>query len=108
MRPIDYLHKLSFIRMGGSDSEKKAAEMIAKWVGELGYTAHSEEFDIDSFEPAFGTLTPLVPSGDDIKVRPVGLSADCDVEGEMFIMHAAEPEFVHNEKLAGKIVFLSV
>ncbi|RKZ26041.1 hypothetical protein DRQ26_05010 [bacterium] len=106
MRPIDYLNELSFVRRGGSKEERRAAEMIARWLSDIGYTPQLEEFDIYSFEPGWGTLTPLSPSGEEIKVRPVGLSADGDVEGEIFRMFFPKPEFVNPDDIRGKIVFM--
>lgn len=107
MKPIDYLNSLSFIRMGGSLEELKAAKMILGWLRELGYDAHLEKFDLSSFVPGDGHLTPLEPALQTIPVRPVGLSADADVEAEITILNIAEPEWAKAETLTNKIVFMS-
>ena len=105
MKPIEYLNKLSFPRMGGSENERKAAEMIAGWMREFGYETRLEPFEIYSFKPGKGTLLPISPSAEPIEVKPVGLSADGDVEGEIFILSVPEPEWADPADLANKIVF---
>lgn len=107
MRPIDYLEQLSFVRMGGSEMERKAADLIADWLKKFGYKPSIEEFEIETFEPGSGTLKPTEPSGDEVHISPVGLSANCDVEGEIAVLDAPEPQWVDKSKLAGKIVLMS-
>ncbi len=108
MQIEEYLESLSFIRMGGSAQELQAAQMISQWMREYGYQPSMESFAIYSFEPDYGTFLPLEPAGESIRIRPVGLSADCDVEGEMFILDVPEPEWIDLEKISGKILFMSV
>jgi len=104
--PIEYLNALAFVRMGGSAEERKAAEMIAEWLREMGYAPNIESFDIQSFKPGAGKLTPLNKRGTAIPIKPVGLSKDGNTSGEVAILDAPEPEWFDAKELHGKIVFM--
>jgi len=104
MRPIDYLETLSFVRMAGSDAEHKAAVMIAGWLEKIGYKPKLESFEINTFTPGEGELTPVSPSGEPFYISPVGLSTDCELEGEIIVMDVPEPEWVDKTEFEEKIV----
>ncbi|MCD6594744.1 M20/M25/M40 family metallo-hydrolase [bacterium] len=107
MLPIDYLKELSFVRMGGSEMEHKAANLIAGWLEQFGYKSTIEEFEIGAFKPGSGTLKTIEPNGDEVHISPVGLSANCDVEGELMILDIPEPEWADKNKLKDKIVLMA-
>ena len=106
MRPIDFVNRISYRRMGGSPEEKETARLIAEQLKEFGYEPQIEEFPIMTYVPGEGELVPLEPAGEAIPINPVGLSADIDDEGELVVLDVPEPEWIHAEQVRGKIVIM--
>ncbi len=108
MRPIDYLERLSFVRAGGSDAEKRAADSIFGWIAEMGVDVQQELFPVLTFSDMVGEMMPIDSNIKSFHISPVGLAANCEnLEGEVYLLTAAEAKLADVQELTGKIVFLA-
>lgn len=80
-RAMEFLRRLSFPRLGGSSGEKKAAEMIAQELREMGLDPRIEEFEIWSFANPVAKVQVLEPYTEDIEASALGLSGSTPPEG---------------------------
>lgn len=80
-RAMDFLKRISFPRLGGSEGEKKAAEMIADELRAIGLDPRIEEFEVWSFANPVAKLQVLEPYTADIEASALGLSGCTPPEG---------------------------
>ncbi len=80
-RALDFLKKISFPRLGGSEAEKKAASLIAGELRDIGLNPKVEEFEIWSFANPVAKVHILAPYRDEIKASALGLSGTTPPEG---------------------------
>ena len=75
---FDFLSKISFERIGGSEQELKAANMIISECHKLGVEAHLEEFLVDGY-----TVKAAVLEADGVsyEVTGVGMSGSTPADG---------------------------
>lgn len=102
---FEFLKKLSFERMGGTDNELKAANMIVDECAKLGVTAHLEGFMVDAYEIKEAKLEAC---GTSFNVTGVGMSGNTPVEGvtgPLFVLESEDK--VNDYDLTGKIVFVA-
>lgn len=102
------LEQLCHIRFAGSDNEKKAAEFLASVASGIGFSPTIEKFSLLSFEPGKGTLKPTEPDSEPIDVKPVGLSANADIEAPLIVYSVHNIDWVNTFELEGKIVLTSL
>lgn len=81
VRAMEFLKSVSFPRLGGSDSEKKAAEMIAGELKSMGLNPTIEEFEIWSFANPKAKVEVVEPYKATIEASALGLSGNTPPEG---------------------------
>ncbi len=81
VRAMEFLKSISFPRLGGSDSEKKAAEMIAGELKSMGLNPTIEEFEIWSFANPKAKVEVVEPYKATIEASALGLSGNTPPEG---------------------------
>ena len=98
-RAMEFLRRLSFPRLGGSSGEKKAAEMIAQELREMGLDPRIEEFEIWSFANPVAKVQVLEPYTEDIEASALGLSGSTPPEGieaPLRYIETGTVEFIHD------------
>ncbi len=101
---LELLKKIAFPRLGGSEGERKAAEILRKHFSNLGYEVSVEEFDLWTYRIIEARLDVLGGKGVSVECSGVGLSADTPsdgVEGELVYVEECGSRFM--EKARGKI-----
>lgn len=101
---FDFLKKLSFERIGGSDQELRAANLLIAECRKHSIEAHLEDFEIDGYDIKKAELEAL---GIKYEVTGVGMSGVTKSEGisaELVILEGQEN--AKNFDLEGKIVFI--
>ncbi|MBE6896815.1 MAG: hypothetical protein E7477_06925, partial [Ruminococcaceae bacterium] len=108
-KQIDFIKKIYFNRMGGTENEKKAADIIIETVESLGGTASYEPFEVDYFDIDEASLCVL--SGKKnyyINVTGYGRTGSTPDEGiEAPFMYAGTGSDLELEGCEGKIVFVN-
>lgn len=109
---MDFIEKLSFVRVGGSEEEKKAAELIMEEVNRAGKNAGREDIrgeymkfripDADVIKcsvQAAGREIPCVPF-----LRSGCIDRECEL---VYLDEASEIDFAGAGNLEGKVVLLN-
>ncbi len=105
MDALGWVLELSFPRPAGSDAERRAAELVALWLSEMGLHPRREGFEFIAFDVGEAFLE--LPDGGQVPALPVGLSADGDVTAEIAIVDAPKPKLAEKDAVRGRIAFLS-
>ena len=69
---MDFLEKLAFNRYGGTEDERKAAELILEEVKRLGGSSQIEEFTIPGYSVSKAALEVIEPFHRTLEVNAVG------------------------------------
>ena len=69
---MDFLEKLAFNRYGGTEDERKAAELISEEVKRLGGSSQIEEFTIPGYSVSKAALEVIEPFHRTLEVNAVG------------------------------------
>ena len=73
-RQFELLEKMSFVRMGGTDEEMAAANILMDEIKAMGLEPVIEEFEIEDAELIAGELEVLAPFNKKYAVRAYKLS----------------------------------
>lgn len=80
-RAMEFLKSISFPRLGGSEDEKRAADMIADELRGMGLKPEIEEFEIWSFANPKAKVEVVEPYKATIEASALGLSGTTPPEG---------------------------
>jgi len=80
---FNIIKELDFVRLAGSEGEKRAREIISSYCEELGFETKTESFELISFEP--GTAT-IKTDSKTFEAVPFGLNESTDLEGELVFL----------------------
>jgi len=106
-RAYDFLEKLSFVRIAGSDEEKRAAKMIQDEIKAMGLESRVEEFDTIYYEPQKVEFKVCEPYEKTYEVTMVGRSGSTPEEGlEAEFIYVSEPDLIQHMGVKGKVVML--
>jgi hypothetical protein len=75
-KAMEFLRRIAFPRLGGSDAEKKAAEMIAAELRGMGLKPQIEEFEIWSFANPQARVEVVEPYKATIEASALGSERD--------------------------------
>lgn len=111
-RFMDFIEKLSFTRVGGSEEEKKAAELIMEEVNRAGENAEREhirgEYMTFRIPDANVIKCSLLAAGREIPCVPFLRSGNIDRECDLvYLDEASEIDFAGAGNLEGKAVLLN-
>ncbi len=108
-KQIDFIKEIYFNRMGGTENEKKAADIIIEKVRSLGGTATYEPFEVDYFDIDEASLCVLSGKKDYyIHVTGYGRTGCTPKDGiEAPFMYAGGGSDLELEGCEGKIVFVN-
>ncbi len=104
---MNLLNKLAFNRYGGTDDEKRAAEILLQQINDLGGNGEIQEFKIPGYKIEKAALTVIDPFIKEIAVTGIGRtgSTEGSIEAELHYAENGEPEnFIGAE---GKIVLVN-
>ena len=87
LNTIQVAQKLNFVRMSGTEGEKKAVSIITNYLEQFGINYQIDEFEHFSYE--FGKAS-LSCQNISFKVHPFGLNPDSDVEGKLIFLENLE------------------
>ena len=104
---MDFLNRLSFNRFGGTDDEKKAAELIVSEIEALGGSAEIWEFPIPGYSISKATLKVTEPYEEEITVTGIGRSGSTEGEIEAELFYAEQGEEENFKGAEGKIVLIN-
>jgi hypothetical protein len=104
---MDFLNRLSFNRFGGTDDEKRAAELILSEIEALGGKGELFEFSIPGYSISKASFTVLEPYEEEITVTGIGRSGSTGgpIEAELFYAEQGEEENFKGAE--GKIVLIN-
>lgn len=104
---MDFLEKLAFNRYGGTEDERKAAELISEEVKRLGGSSQIEEFTIPGCSVSKATLEVIEPFHRTLEVNAVGRTGSTGglLEADLFYAEGGEEENFQGAE--GKIVLLN-
>ncbi len=106
-RAYDLLEKISFTRIGGSEEEKQAANIIEDEIKSMGLEAYQEKFDVPFFEVKKVEFEVLAPYKKTYEVTVVGRSGSTPEEGlEADFIYVSEVDLIQHMDVKGKIVLL--
>lgn len=98
-KAMEFLRRIAFPRLGGSDAEKKAAEMIAAELRGMGLKPQIEEFEIWSFANPQARVEVVEPYKATIEASALGLSGTTPPEGigaPLKYVETGAVEFLHD------------
>jgi len=95
------IKELDFERLAGTEGEKKAIEVLGKYLKELGYEPQLHAFEINTFET--GTAVVSV-DGKEFMGRPYGMNDAVDFEAELSFVDHADIVGLNQGAYKGKIV----
>mgnify|MGYP001026845480 FL=1 len=102
---FEFLKKISFERIGGSEEELKVANMIITECHKYQVEAHLEDFEVDGYTIKTASLEAI---GGYYEVTGVGMSGSTPVEGlvgELVILES-DDQLKNLDSLEGKIVYI--
>ncbi len=102
---FDFLKKIAFERVGGSEAELKVANMIITECHKYGVEAHLEEFEIDGYDIKKATLETIDGTYQVTGVGMSGSTAPDGLVGELVVLESNE-QLKYYASLEGKIVFV--
>lgn len=103
---FDFLKKISFERVGGSEAELRVANMIITECHKYQIEAHLEDFEVDGYEIKAASLETMDGT---YEVTGVGMSGSTGVDGlvgELVILDS-DDELKQMGNLEGKIVYIN-
>lgn len=102
---FDFLKKISFERVSGSEEEFKAANMIITECHKYQIEAHLEEFEVDAYDIRHASLETIDGS---YEVTGVGMSGSTPLAGIVaeFVVVESDDQ-LKTADLSGKIVFIN-
>ena len=107
-RAYELLEKISFERMGGSEEELKAANILKEEIEKCGISAHFEEFEINHSDIVEATLEVVEPFNKTYNVTGVKMTGNTSDEGVcapfVYIEDANDGNLIDVE---GKIVLIN-
>jgi len=107
-RQFELLEKMSFVRMGGTDEEMAAANILMDEIKAMGLEPVIEEFEIEDAELIAGELEVLAPFNKKYAVRAYKLSESTPQEGLTAPFYYAENlTAVDLANCKGKIVLVN-
>lgn len=107
-RQFELLEKMSFVRMGGTDEEMAAANILMDEIKAMGLEPVIEEFEIEDAELIAGELEVLAPFNKKYVVRAYKLSENTPEEGLVAPFYYAENlTAVDLANCKGKIVLVN-
>ncbi|MBN2017014.1 MAG: M20/M25/M40 family metallo-hydrolase [Candidatus Cloacimonetes bacterium] len=95
------IKELDFVRIAGTEGEKRAREIISGYCRELGLEPKTESFDIITFEPGTAQI-----SADNLKINavPFGLNDSIELEGEFVFLENKDVIAYNKNAYKDKIV----
>lgn len=102
---FDFIKKIAFERVAGTEAELKAANMIITECHKFQVEAHLEEFEIDGYDIKLASLETIDGS---YEVTGVGMSGSTPIEGIVgeFISIQSDEHIQALPSLEGKIVLI--
>jgi Zn-dependent M28 family amino/carboxypeptidase len=95
------IKELDFVRLAGSEGEKRAREIISSYCKELGFEPKNESFDLVSFEPGTATIKTDTKT---FKAIPFGLNENAELEGELVFLENKDVIVYNKNAFKDKIV----
>ncbi len=86
----ELVKKLSFLRFGGTDDEKKAARYLLEEIEKIGGRGETEEFSVPAYRFNRYAVRVTVPYEQELEVLPWGLSGGFPTGGADFRLFFAE------------------
>jgi len=80
---INFLESINYIRIGGSENERRASEIIYDKFKELGGTPSFSEFNVKTFSPSIAKITVLEPYKKVYEGYCIGYTGNHDFEAEL-------------------------
>jgi len=99
------LERIAFERVGGSSEEKKALDILANEIKQIGIEPFFEEFEVDTFKKGKGTVKLLVEPAIEFSANPIGLTGNADVTGKLTYIEPSKLEFI--ESAEDEIILLN-
>jgi len=107
-REFELLEKMSFVRMGGTAEEMKAAEILMEEIRSIGLEPVLEEFEVEDAQPVKAELEVLEPFNKKYTVTAYKLSESTPEEGLVAPFYYAENLTAADlENSKGKIVLIN-
>ncbi len=107
-REFELLEKMSFVRMGGTAEEMKAAEILMEEIRSIGLEPVLEEFEVEDAQPVKAELEVLEPFNKKYTVTAYKLSESTPEEGLVAPFYYAENLTAADlENSKGKIVLVN-
>ncbi len=104
-KSFDFLRKIAFERVAGTDEELRAANMIITECHKYQVEAHLEDFEVDGYDIKLASLETIDGS---YTVTGVGMSGSTSVEGIVgeFVDIPSDEAIQNYSSLEGKIVLI--
>ncbi|MBI4712231.1 MAG: Zn-dependent exopeptidase M28 [Planctomycetes bacterium] len=100
-RAFRLLQQLSFPRLGGTPDEKRAAELLKKYLRSVGLNPKEETFKVQTYREIFAAVEVLAPYRKRYKVSVVANSSstpDKGLKGEMVHLISTEPAHIKSAR----------
>ncbi len=107
-RAYGLLEEISFERLGGSDEERRAADILAEVIRCMGLEPEMQRFDIWTYEPVQARLEILEPYHKQYGVGVYGLTGSTPSDGvEADFLYAEDVDEVSLSEAKGRIVLVN-
>ena len=103
-RIYDIVKELNFERTAGSPNEKKAINIIAKYLKECDLDYELQSFEMNNYEP--GTAS-IKCDGKTFASYPFGLESDAEIQGELVFLENPDSLLYDNISFENKIIISS-
>lgn len=105
---IETVNKLAFNRQGGTDDERRAAQIIRDEIAAFGGTSTVETFQIPHYEVMKASLKVTSPMEREFTVNAIGFTGSTPEEGiEAELFYAEDASDMKLKQAAGKILLLN-
>lgn len=107
-RAFKLLKKISFERVGGSEKEKEAANILQNELIDLGYLPYEEEFEVDYSQIVDASLEVLEPTQKKYEVTGVKMTGSTPKNGiTAELVYIEDANDANLEYIEGKIVLIN-
>ncbi len=105
-KEYELLEKLYFVRLGGSEEELRACQIVQDELKELGLESHIEEFDVTSTSNSEAYMEVTLPYNKQYNVTAYQASKNIDeLKGELYYFEQDTP--VCRKNVKGKIALIN-
>ncbi|MFH0888743.1 MAG: M28 family metallopeptidase [Planctomycetota bacterium] len=101
------LNQISFVRLGGTAAEKKASDILKRYLSSIGLKPKEEIFKVETYQETAASLEVMTPYHKKYNVNVVGSSGSTTaggITGELVHLNYFDTEHLQTAK--GKIVML--